>query len=299
MGFKDITGEKFGYWTVLQKTNERSKSGTILWECQCDCGTIRLVDGTSLRQGKSLSCGCYNKEILSNRSNLIGQKFDKLTVISKSKEQTYGRTSWLCKCDCGKICDRTTSYLHRSDFIHSCGCAMTEHLSKDISNQRFGKLVAIQPTEKRNSHGIIWLCKCDCGRYHETDTNSLLSGNTSSCGCINYSIGEKNIENILVKNNILFKSQYTNKELNKKKFDFAILDDSGNPIRFIEFDGQQHYNDLSGIWNSKEELENIQKRDKIKNEYALSNNIPLVRIPYWERDKITLEMILGDQYLIK
>ena len=39
-------------------------------------------------------------------------------------------------------------------------------------------------------------------------------------------------------------------------------------------------------------------RDAIKNEWAIKNNIPLVRIPYWERDNITLEMIMGDQYLI-
>lgn len=37
----------------------------------------------------------------------------------------------------------------------------------------------------------------------------------------------------------------------------------------------------------------------IKNEYALSHNIPLVRIPYWKRNSITLETIMGDQYLIK
>lgn len=42
----------------------------------------------------------------------------------------------------------------------------------------------------------------------------------------------------------------------------------------------------------------IKRRDNEKNEYALSHNIPLVRIPYWERDNITLDMLLGDQYLI-
>ena len=39
--------------------------------------------------------------------------------------------------------------------------------------------------------------------------------------------------------------------------------------------------------------------DKIKNEYALSHNILLVRIPYWERDKITLDMILGSTYEVR
>jgi len=46
-------------------------------------------------------------------------------------------------------------------------------------------------------------------------------------------------------------------------------------------------------------LDQTKLSDKEKNEYALSNNIPLVRIPYWERDNITLEMIMGDKYLVR
>ena len=41
------------------------------------------------------------------------------------------------------------------------------------------------------------------------------------------------------------------------------------------------------------------RRDKEKNQYAIEHNIPLVRIPYTERDNITLDMLLGDKYLIK
>ena len=55
-----------------------------------------------------------------------------------------------------------------------------------------------------------------------------------------------------------------------------------------------------GLWGSNTDtLEIIQNRDKRKNQWAKEHNIPLVRIPYWERDKITLEMIMSDQYLIK
>ena len=64
----------------------------------------------------------------------------------------------------------------------------------------------------------------------------------------------------------------------------------------IEFDGEQHYKEVSQ-WRTS--LETIKRRDKEKNEYALSHNIPLVRIPYWERDNITLDMIMGDKYLVK
>jgi hypothetical protein len=46
-------------------------------------------------------------------------------------------------------------------------------------------------------------------------------------------------------------------------------------------------------------LTETQNNDMIKNEYCKSNNIPLVRIPYWKRDNITLEMLLGEEYLIE
>ena len=78
------------------------------------------------------------------------------------------------------------------------------------------------------------------------------------------------------------------------RFDFYLPEHN----RLIEFDGEQHYVSNGG-WSDKDNLALVQKRDKIKNEYALSHNIPLVRIPYWERDKITLEMILGPTYEVR
>lgn len=176
---------------------------------------------------------------------------------------------------------------------------MVNTVRKNLTGQRFGKLVVLESTKDRSTRGhVLWKCKCDCGNFCLVDTGCLTQGNTSSCGCINYSIGEKNIEAILKENNILFKAQYSTPELAKKRFDFAILSEDSHPIRFVEFDGRQHFDNISGIWNSSESLEDIQARDKEKNEYALSHNIPLVRIPYWERDNITLDMILGDKYLV-
>ena len=78
------------------------------------------------------------------------------------------------------------------------------------------------------------------------------------------------------------------------RFDFVLYNDTNTIIRIIEFDGEFHYID-SNIWNSQ----TVKDNDIIKNNYCNKNNIPLVRIPYWERDKITLDMIMGDQYLCK
>lgn len=55
----DLTGKKFGRWTVLSKSNERSANGNIRWLCRCDCGIERPVDSAALRSGTSLSCGAH------------------------------------------------------------------------------------------------------------------------------------------------------------------------------------------------------------------------------------------------
>lgn len=57
---------------------------------------------------------------------------------------------------------------------------------KDYSGQRFGMLVAIEPTQERKPHGnnVIWLCRCDCGNYVKVSTSEFRNGaHTVSCGC--------------------------------------------------------------------------------------------------------------------
>jgi hypothetical protein len=36
--FVDLTGKRFGRLVVLRKADKRRPDGTILWQCQCDCG---------------------------------------------------------------------------------------------------------------------------------------------------------------------------------------------------------------------------------------------------------------------
>lgn len=53
----DLTGQVFGEWTALRLDRERL-GGHSYWICKCSCGTIRSVDGNTLRDGRSTSCGC-------------------------------------------------------------------------------------------------------------------------------------------------------------------------------------------------------------------------------------------------
>ena len=56
---------------------------------------------------------------------------------------------------------------------------------KDLTGQRFGRLIAVKPTNKRDKDkNIIWLCKCDCGNFKEIRSKSLRVSDTKSCGCL-------------------------------------------------------------------------------------------------------------------
>lgn len=236
----DLTGQQFGRWTVL-KRDTKGKFKEPHWVCQCTCGTIKSVQGTSLRSGTSTSCGCYRKE---------------------------------------------NSRINNGKYIDEIG-------------NRYGRLVVIAKDEEDSikKHRAQWVCRCDCGNIITTSSKCLRDGKTNSCGCL-ISIGESYITKILNDKNIIYKSQY-GVSIDDKwyRFDFAILDSDNNVVRFIEYDGIQHYNENQKHWgkSSKE----IQQKDKIKNNYAFSHNIPLVRIPYTEKDNITIDLLLGDKYLLK
>lgn len=59
-------------------------------------------------------------------------------------------------------------------------------IKNDISGNKYGLLTVIKYTGKNDSRRhSIWLCQCDCGNQINVSRNNLVSGNTSSCGCMN------------------------------------------------------------------------------------------------------------------
>jgi len=54
---------------------------------------------------------------------------------------------------------------------------------KDITGNRYGKLVAIRFDHCDEKGNALWLCKCDCGKSHVVLGASIRRGNTKSCGC--------------------------------------------------------------------------------------------------------------------
>ena len=298
----NLTGKVFDKLTVLEKAPSRARH--VYWKCQCECGNIIEVSAESLKRNIPHNCGCVKLQLQKEKDKvkedklnyLIGKRFGKLVVESRTEERKNGSVVWKCKCDCGNYKNVPTHSL-QNKHTQSCGCLIREVQGIDITNQKFGKLTALYPIES-NSSKLIWHCKCECGNECDVNGSFLRCGLTKSCGCISSSIGEINIQTILKENNIKYKKEYCVKKIGNLRFDFAIIENDAI-VRLIEFDGIQHYSDISGVWNRKDSLERRQERDQKKNDWAATNNIPLVRIPYWERDNITLEMLMGDKYLVR
>ncbi len=57
-------------------------------------------------------------------------------------------------------------------------------LAKDITGMRSGRLVAIRPTRKKsNGRGVVWECRCTCGKVHYTMAYRIINRSVKSCGC--------------------------------------------------------------------------------------------------------------------
>lgn len=52
----------------------------------------------------------------------------------------------------------------------------------DLTEKRFGKLIANKDVGKNTNGNVLWLCKCDCGRTSIVSNSNLQSGHTKSCG---------------------------------------------------------------------------------------------------------------------
>lgn len=78
----DLTGQKFGRLTVVDRGVNKGRS--IAWNCYCDCGMEKLVTTSNLRSGSTTSCGCIKTERLKNNNPRI--------THGKARSPTY--ISW-------------------------------------------------------------------------------------------------------------------------------------------------------------------------------------------------------------
>lgn len=60
---KNLVGQRFGRWIVIERAANIGRH--VCWLSRCDCGTERPVSSTNLVKGISKSCGCYHISVVS------------------------------------------------------------------------------------------------------------------------------------------------------------------------------------------------------------------------------------------
>ena len=168
------------------------------------------------------------------------------------------------------------------------GKEIKSHITRnDLTNKTFGKWTVIEKTNKRASNGgVYWHCICECGNEKNILAQSLLNGQSLSCGeHSNISKGNSKIIEILNSNNIQYETEKKFNSCRDKRelpFDFYIENKY-----LIEYDGKQHFDK-----NSIFDYEYTHNHDLLKSKWCKENNIPLIRIPYTHYDNLCLEDLL-------
>ncbi|MBQ9003247.1 MAG: hypothetical protein IJ087_15470 [Eggerthellaceae bacterium] len=180
--WNNLAGQRFGRLVAIEPTEKRVRH-SIVWRCKCDCGNEREIPSRQLLNGNSRSCGCSRKRL--SREDLAGQRFGKLVAVEAVGKTSWGSMVWRCECDCGKTCEASAKSL-KAGAKRSCGCLRGNpggyFEASDLAGQRFGRLFAVEPTEKRQRGSVVWRCRCDCGELRDVSAFTLKRGHAKSCG---------------------------------------------------------------------------------------------------------------------
>lgn len=250
-------------------------------DVQCQNGHIYGVKFSNFKTGyrcrKCSGCEKYTYEyvksfIENNGYTLLSDKY----MGSKQK--------LLIKCNLNHIYETTFIHFHlRNQRCATCfniNNRLTYSYVKDFVESELGYSLI-----SKEYNGYSEKIEVQCNKKHIYSVCFHKFKNGRRCPYCKTSKNEKKIKDFLINNNIEYIQQYKIKDCKNKfvlRFDFGIIDENKKVKCLIEYDGEFHYNQFF----QKQNLKNIQENDKIKNQYCKNNNIVLIRIPYWQRDRI-------------
>ena len=198
--FIDLTGKRFGHFTVIERDfnykKEKNLTSGTFWKVKCDCGNEKIINGAVLKRPGEHSCGCAKIKDLTNLT------FGRLKVIklSSTLDKKKRNAYWECQCECGSTIIVDSDSLQRGH-VKSCGCLkkdaakkVGQNNKKDLTGQTFGKLTVLKDSGERKESFIIWECLCSCGTKCKVSSQLLLRGSTKSCGCLRKEVSSNNIK---------------------------------------------------------------------------------------------------------
>ncbi len=118
-----------------------------------------------------------------------GERYGRLIVVAEApKRRPRESRRWVCICDCGGETTTQGGALRRGE-TQSCGCLMRQRVREAkppliAPGERYGRLIVLAETDQRAHKGRIYMCRCACGTELVVSNNSLRTGHTQSCGCL-------------------------------------------------------------------------------------------------------------------
>lgn len=273
-------------------TFTRGENYRILLKLECACGKEFDTDLQYFIRKKSKSCN-YCSEYKYYDIEMI-KEYVKNNSKCEVLDDNYVNieTPIRFRCKCGEEFKTTFTNFMKQNKRHCDKCGIErasikksytfEEVKQYIENNSTCKLLS---KEYNGCYDKLELL-CECGEKFFVSFDKFKNqgvNNKVRCDICNkrISLPARNIKDFLIANNINFEREYVFKDCRYKKclpFDFYLPDKN----ICIEYDGEFHYKELS-IGN---DLELQKTRDRIKTNYCVENNIKLIRIPYWENDKI-------------
>lgn len=171
---EDLTGRVFGKLTVIERSTNHMDGGSR-WKCVCECGNIVNIPRRFLLSGHTKSCGCYQRQVMSERSlkDLTNMKFGRLLVIRRHGSDRFKQATWMCKCDCGA--DKVVSTHHLLDgHTKSCGCLKKDMMRKPHNEASINCLYG---TYRRSAKARELIFSLDKDEFKD-----LIFGNCHYCG---------------------------------------------------------------------------------------------------------------------
>lgn len=258
------------------------------------CGEHYFRNFDNIKNRNKIICNkCSTQERAKKQAYTYKQVKNFIEVESDSKcillsaEYLNVDSKLQIKCGCGQIFEVTFYKFryHNKRQCNRCGADITRNKNatslKDIlkmvnkANYKF--------IDNRLNGGDQSI-KVQCDRNHSpywVKVSKFKMGRR--CPYCYRSLGEEAISRELDKYKIKYKREYIFEDLigtggGFLRYDFALFDNN-KIIMLLEYDGSQHYEVAFG---SKENFIKTQLHDEIKNNYAKSCNIPLIRIPYFK-----------------
>lgn len=207
------------------------------------------------------------------------------TQITKCIQRGWGWNK--CKnCDGNKNCAMDAPINHAIEKIPERGESV-------VAGKVYGDLKAIEFAfnSKRHNYWIFECVKCGAQIIRIASDIGNRNENTTCPNCTEGYKGPRAIADWLDKEGYIYRKEVRFEECKYKNclpFDFGIYNIDGELTHLIEFDGEQHYKFIP-LWHGDEEgFIMQQQRDAIKTKFCQEKNIPLIRIPYTDYDKISI-----------